>query len=323
MRGARHYVVPVMQWPIPRPDRLSAGLRVCLSAVRRRIFSAWWREIILIGILYGAYEFGRGAGDIDVQSALTNGRDILRLEKLWHLDPERLLNHALTHMTFLAVVASYFYSAMHYLVTPAVLIWMYRSHRESYGFARTALAISTAIGLVGYVLLPTAPPRMVRNSGLHDILAMTQAWGWWGDEGSVPRGWGSLTNQFAAMPSLHVGWALWCGVLIFLHAKHRWVRLLGASYPVLTTIVVMATGNHYLLDAIAGGLTVAVGALLTTALPDRFVTLPARKQKPSVQPTAIVHPATPVPATPLRLRPADERRPSPRSLADEYCRVDR
>ena len=260
--------------PFARPDRLSAGLRAVFGPIHRKIIGTWWRELILVGVLYGAYEVSRGLGDVDVSSALANGREILHLERVWHLDPERLLNEALHQATFFAVLSSYFYSAMHYLVTPTVLIWMYRRHRAHYGFARTALALSTAIGLVGYLLLPTAPPRMLAGSGLRDILADTQHWGWWGDDGSVPKGLGGLTNQFAAMPSLHVGWALWCGVLIALHAERRWVRILGASYPVITTLVVMGTGNHYLLDVIAGCLTMGLGALFTTAMPARFVTVP-------------------------------------------------
>ena len=193
---------------------------------------------------------------------------------MWHLDPERVLNEALHHVTFLAVIAAYFYSVMHYLVTPAVLIWLYRKHRDVYGTARTALAISTGLGLIGYLFVPTAPPRMLGNSGLRDILADTQAYGWWGDEGSVPRGLGGLTNQFAAMPSLHVGWAVWCGALLAMYARRRWVRVVGVAYPVLTTVVVMATGNHYFLDAVAGAVVMAIGALLTARVPARFTTLP-------------------------------------------------
>jgi hypothetical protein len=260
--------------PLTGTGRASAALRVCGRGLRRLVRTPWWREVVLIGVLYGVYELSRGFGDVDVGSAFANGHEILRLERLWHLDPERMLNQTLHQAKFLAVAASYFYSLMHYLVTPAVLIWMYRRHRDGYGFARTALALSTAVGLVGYLVLPTAPPRMIDSSGLRDILADTQGYGWWSDDGSVPRGMAGLTNQFAAMPSLHVGWAVWSGALIAVYARRRWVRALGIAYPVITTLVVMATGNHYLLDAVAGALTMAVGAVLAHALPARFVTVP-------------------------------------------------
>jgi len=231
--------------------------------------ATWRREILLVAILYGGYELARGMGDMSVRAALGNGREILHVERVWHLNPERVLNEAIEHVTWLAVGAAYFYSVMHYVVTPTVLIWMYRKHRAHYGPTRTALVLSTTLGLVGYLLLPTAPPRMLSHSGLQDTLADTQSYGWWGGEGSAPRGLGVLTNQFAAMPSLHVGWAIWCGALIAMYARRRWVRALGVGYPVATTIVVMATGNHYLLDAIAGAVTMGAGALLTAAFSRR------------------------------------------------------
>jgi hypothetical protein len=267
-----------------RGGSVSAGLRSHLGAAHRRLHqwargTTWWREILVIGVLYGAYELSRGLQSVDIGAAANNGREILHFERMWHLDPEQVLNQALAHTTVFAVLSSYFYSLMHYLVTPAVLIWMYRRHRTAYGTARTALAISTAVGLVGYFLLPTAPPRMLEGSGLRDTLADTQQWGWWGGEGSVPRGWGALTNQFAAMPSLHVGWAIWCGVLIAIYAQRRWVKILGIAYPLASTVVVMATGNHYLLDAIAGAITMAAGGLLAAALPKRHRLVPEAPER--------------------------------------------
>jgi PAP2 superfamily len=276
MNGAGHYVVPVMFSPLVRPDRLSAVLRACLRALRRRGLSTWWREIALIGVLYAAYEFSRGLGDVDVKSALSNGSEILHLERVWHLAPEHVLNQALTHMTVLAVAASYFYSLMHYIVTPAVLIWMYRSHKAQYGFARTALALSTAIGLVGYLVLPTAPPRMVNGSGLSDILADTQNWGWWSDDGSVPKGLGDLTNQFAAMPSLHVGWALAVAIALMGATRSRWRRL-WLLHPLITLFVVLVTGNHYWLDAIVA--TVLLSAVLAVQTGWRPATAPVPRPR--------------------------------------------
>ncbi len=268
------------------PGRSAGGIRATLAAVRKWLAPSrrggWWRELLLIGVLYGAYELVRGMGDVDIPSAFSNGRAIMHLERVWHVDPERFLNGMLGHATFLAVIASYFYSVMHYIVTPVVLVWMYRKHRPQYGPARTALAFSTTLGLLGYMLLPTAPPRMIAGTGLQDTLAATRDWGWWGGEGSVPRGLGALTNQFAAMPSLHVGWAIWCGVLIAMYARRRWVKALGIAYPIATTVVVMATGNHYLLDAVAGALTMGVGALLSAAFTRRRTPVPLAPARQSL-----------------------------------------
>ena len=223
----------------------------------------WTREIFFVAVLYVAYEISRGLHEGGLHAATRHGADILRWEQSAHLAPEHVLSHALIHLTFVAVIASYFYSTMHYLITPIVLVWMYRKHKADYGHARTVLAFGTVLGLIGFYFLPTAPPRLLPHSGVADVLLRVSDYGWWGGEGSVPRGLGAFTNQFAAMPSLHVGWALWCGVLIWRHASRTWLRWLGASYPVLTTIVVVATGNHYLVDAFAGVAVMGLGLLLT------------------------------------------------------------
>jgi hypothetical protein len=223
----------------------------------------WTREVLFVAVLYVAYEISRGLHNGGLHAATRNGSDILRWERAWDIDPEHFLTHLIAHLTVLAVLASYFYSVMHYVITPVVLVWMYRRHKESYGHARTVLAFGTILGLLGFYFVPTAPPRMLPHGGVTDVLLKFSQYGWWGDDGSVPRGLGSLTNQFAAMPSLHVGWALWCGVLIWRHASHTWLRRLGATYPVLTTVVVVATGNHYLIDALAGVAVMGLALLLT------------------------------------------------------------
>jgi hypothetical protein len=227
-----------------------------ISALR---FPRWLIELVLLGALYGAYEASRGLERSDLPTALRNGRGILDWERSWHLSPEHLLNQILAHSTPLAVASSYYYAALHYVITPIVLIWMYRRRAKHYWLARTSLVLSTALGLVGFYLLPTAPPRLLPGSGIRDTLADVHQWGWWSGAGSVPRGLGGLSNQFAAMPSLHVGWALWCGVLVVVYARRMWVRCLGAMYPLGTALVVLATGNHYVVDVVAGVVTMAVG----------------------------------------------------------------
>lgn len=247
----------------------------------------WLREVVLVGAIYGAYELSRGLQHGAVHIATRNGRDILHWEQSIDLAPEKLLTHALISVTPLAVVAAYFYSTMHYVITPVVLVWMYRCHARQYRTARTALAFSTLLGLIVFYLLPTAPPRLLAHAGIPDALFDVRHWGWWGGEGSVPRGLGGLTNQFAAMPSLHVGWALWCGFLLCRYSSRMLVRVLGVLYPLVTTFVVLATGNHYLLDAVAGAAVMAVGAGLALALRAVLARLrPAVDKPPATGPDA-------------------------------------
>ena len=115
---------------------------------------------------------------------------------------------------------------MHYVTTPLVLVWMYRWHGRHYRTARTALAISTMLSLIVFWRCPPHRRGCCSGANVPDALFQVRHWGWWGGDGSVPRGLGGLTNQFAAMPSLHVGWALWCGVLLWRYDSHR--RAAGA-----------------------------------------------------------------------------------------------
>jgi hypothetical protein len=224
----------------------------------------WWTELPLILLVYACYSAGRLLVRGDVSDAVDHGLAILRVEKALHLNAEHPLNRLFTHEPWLGVPADFWYASLHYLVTPLVLVWLFRSRAVRYRAARTWLMTSTFIGLIGFTLLPTCPPRLLdAGHGFVDTMAHYSSWGWWGGEASAPRGLGGMTNQYAAMPSLHVGWALWCGVMLWRFGGTRATRVAGALYPLVTTIVVMGTANHYLLDAVAGAAAMGAGLLLT------------------------------------------------------------
>jgi hypothetical protein len=217
------------------------------------------RELALVAIIYAAYDASRFFVEGRQSLAVSNARSLLHLEKALGISGEKTLNLALSAHSAPAVIADYLYATTHYLVTPVVLVWLWRRHRAAYATARTTLAVATVLGLVGFSLLPVAPPRML--PGFVDTMARYAGDGWWGVDASAPRGTGHLTNEFAAMPSLHVGWALWCGWQVVRWSRASVVRALGIAYPVVTTVVVVGTANHYLLDAVAGVAVVAVAAL--------------------------------------------------------------
>ncbi|WP_051943559.1 phosphatase PAP2 family protein [Streptacidiphilus rugosus] len=225
--------------------------------------SGWLRELLLVAGVYFAYDGSRLLVRNGLERAQRDATRLLDVEQWLHLDPERWLNADFSSHQWLGIPADFAYATLHYAVTPAVLIWLWRSHRAVYRRARTWLGISTVLALVGFVLFPAAPPRLLPAwFGFTDTMAQHAAVGWWGQSASAPAGLGSLTNEFAAMPSLHVGWALWCGLMLFAHAKDRTVRTLGLLYPVVIALVVMGTANHYLLDVLAGAGVVVVGRLL-------------------------------------------------------------
>ncbi|HTR71212.1 MAG TPA: phosphatase PAP2 family protein [Mycobacteriales bacterium] len=217
------------------------------------------REIVVIGAVYVLYDLTRYVIAGDHYRAVVNARSLIAWESSWHLDPEHYLNTVFSAHVVLGLPADYIYATMHYIITPAVLIWLWRRYPESYGPARTVLIVTTVIGLVGFSTFPVAPPRLF--GGYIDTMAKFSHYGWWSTAGSAPRGLGSDTNQYAAFPSLHVGWALWAGWQLYRHGQHRLTRLAGIAYPILTAVVVVATGNHYLIDVFAGVAVVGLGAL--------------------------------------------------------------
>ncbi|MFE0705192.1 phosphatase PAP2 family protein [Streptomyces sp. NPDC058872] len=224
----------------------------------------WWAELSLIVVVYAAYSGGRLLVRGDEASAVEHGLALLRWEQVLGIDIEAPLNRLFTDVAALGVPADFAYASLHYLVTPAVLVWLFHRRPGHYRAARTWLMASTLLGLVGFTLLPTCPPRLLAPvHGFTDTMAHFSAYGWWGAEASAPRGLGGLTNQYAAMPSLHVGWALWCGAMLWRHGRTPAAKLLGAAYPLVTTVVVMGTANHYLLDAVAGAAVMGAGSLLT------------------------------------------------------------
>jgi hypothetical protein len=223
----------------------------------------WWTELPLILLVYACYSAGRLLARGDVGTAVDHGLAILRIEKVLRINAEHPLNRLFRTEAWIGVPADFWYASLHYLVTPVLLVWLFRSRALHYRAARTWLMTSTFIGLIGFTLLPTCPPRLLAaEHGFVDTMAQYSSWGWWGGEASAPRGLGGMTNQYAAMPSLHVGWALWCGVMLWRHGGTRAAKTAGVVYPLVTTIVVMGTANHYFLDAVAGAAVMGVGLLL-------------------------------------------------------------
>jgi PAP2 superfamily len=231
-------------------------------------------EVALLVLLYFGYSVGRLLGHAGLPAATAHARDLLHVEVLLHLNIERHANEVLDSVPLLALIGSYWYALLHYIVTPVVLLWAYHARPLHYRRVRNALVLASAIGLVGFTLIPMAPPRML--PGYVDTLATTAQHGWWGGDASAPRGLGALTNQFAAMPSLHVGWALWCAWVVFTLANRRWVRIAAIAYPIGTTLVVVGTANHYVLDAVAGMLVMLVAIHVVDRLP-AVVRLPEQR----------------------------------------------
>ncbi|MCX5041756.1 phosphatase PAP2 family protein [Aldersonia sp. NBC_00410] len=244
---------------VPPDLPLTAGVRAphprrTVGAARR---PAWWLEIALIAACYAIYSMIRNhVGNVRV-AAYANADTIGHIENTLALDVERFLNDWLHGNPVFAVPACFYYASLHFVVTPALLIWLYVRRPQVYPRARTVLMLATGAALIGFYLTPTAPPRLIGGAfGLHDIMAEFADWGWWPPSGAPASD--AISNPYAAMPSVHCMWAIWVGLVIFACAQPIWVRVLGLAHPIITIVVVMATGNHFLLDAVAGAALLAI-----------------------------------------------------------------
>lgn len=188
--------------------------------------------------------------------------DLYRLERRLHLDVERTVNDAVAGSASnpFSTVANYLYATSHWGVTMTVLVWLYVARPRVYAPARTALLLTTLLGLLGYWLVPLAPPRFFPRLGFVDTVVRDHMWGSWGTAPVT-----ELSNEYAAMPSMHAAWSIWCAVVVALWARRTWVRVAALCYPVVVLVVILGTANHWLLHAVAGLVVVAAGAGLTVA----------------------------------------------------------
>jgi hypothetical protein len=246
--------------PQVRPRfRIPALLPPRLRSVRR---PRLWEEVLFIGASYFLYSLIRNGVPTHENLARLHARQILVAERWLHIDVELGLNKALAGVGWLAQTADYYYATMHFAVTIGVLAWLYIRRPLQYRPVRTVLYATNIIALVGFWLFPLEPPRM--RSGYIDTVVQFHTWGSWGSGGVD-----AASNQFAAMPSLHIGWSLWCAIVLVKLAKRTWVRVLGALYPVVTCLVIMATANHYILDAAGGVCALMLGFVVQRLLSGR------------------------------------------------------
>lgn len=216
-----------------------------------------WFEILLIAVSYWTYSLIRNAVPEQKSQALHNADWIWRVEHSLGIAVEKSVNHAVDSVTWLIVGMNYYYATLHFVVTLGVLVWLFRWHPGRYAAARLVLFATTAVALVGYYLYPLAPPRLMNGTTFIDTVVVHHTWG------SMASGdLKNMSNQYAAMPSMHIGWSLWCGLTIFALASVPWARVLGLLYPVATLVVIVATANHFWLDAVGGMICLAFGFLV-------------------------------------------------------------
>jgi hypothetical protein len=216
-------------------------------------------EVAGLAVLYGVYEVVRGVGGERFGEALHHTASIVALEKHLHLFCEQTVQNGAESVAFLPALLGFAYMALHFFGTAAFLVWLYRTRRDSFPLVRTTMIVSTALALVGYRLYPAAPPRLT-DLGFSDTVSSSTGLNLSSDA------LGALYNPIAAVPSLHFGYALIVGVSLAALAHRSWARILGAVYPFVMLAVIVATGNHFFVDAALGGLVALVAWLVARLL---------------------------------------------------------
>jgi hypothetical protein len=219
------------------------------------------RQFLIFGVAYALYQVVRGlVNGNDVAKASWNATKIIDLERTLHVFVEPSVQAWTSNVHWLMDGADWIYLNAHYVVTIGVLLFLYARRHSSFCFVRNTFVIAMAIALVGYAVFPTAPPRLMPEWGFTD--SIRDFTGFTVENHSVS----SLLNLYAAVPSIHVCFAILVGWPMAKLVRHAWAKALWIFYPLLVTFAVVATGNHYLTDAFLGAVTAGVSMLIADRL---------------------------------------------------------
>jgi PAP2 superfamily len=203
---------------------------------------------------FAVYEAARHAMEPNWAQAFVNARRIVSAEEVLGLAWEQSLQRAFLALPDLVAALNLFYFVGHFVFTGIFFVWLYRRSRDGFRSFRDGFLVATAISVLVHWLFPTAPPRLA-DVGLEDTLLLLSGI----DIGSPTSS--AYSNPVAAVPSLHAAYALGVGIGVIRYARSRWLRLAGVVYPPLVLLTIVVTGNHFVLDAIAGIAVLGAGFL--------------------------------------------------------------
>jgi hypothetical protein len=229
-----------------------------------RIAAGTWqrlvREICLIAVFAVIYEEIRVHMVQAGAAAASHALMIVSAEQALGLFREGAVQAAVIGNDTITDGFNAYYGGTHFLIPALVLAWLLFRHPAHYGRARTALAVTTGLAFVCFWLFPVAPPRLLpARFGILDTLVAPDGSGHFDSVLINAAG-----DKYASMPSLHVAWAVWCALALYPVVRHWALRAIVVAYPLMTTLVVVATGNHFFLDAIAGALLACAAWIGTT-----------------------------------------------------------
>lgn len=267
----------------------------------------WWKEVAFGVAVYAVYSavrnrFGSAGGDPG--PAFGHAKAIIHLERALHLYVEPHVQRWYLDLPGHGLIRAWnvYYGLAHFLVTFVALVWLFRRDPARYPLWRNTLAITTCVAVVGFAAYSLMPPRLLDDPGEFggcqiyaphaaaaaapgaldapgcdrygyvDTVARYGGWVSFGDEGMK-----EVSNQYAAMPSMHIGWSTWSALVLVPLLRRRWAKALAALYPMVTLACIVLTANHYWIDGVGGLVCLGVGFTLARAVTGRL--------RPAPQPT--------------------------------------
>ena len=246
-------------------DPTAFGTGEPATQIRARHRLLWIRETLLVVAFYYVYQGIRNianSGNVSPR-AFANANRLVALERNMHIFVEERVQQFFLSARWFIKAMNVYYGTLHFVITAGLLVWVYHYRHHAYRTIRNLLGATTGLALVGYWTFPLAPPRLYPCNCFEDTLDTIG--GLWSYNSPVAK---ALANPFAAMPSLHFGWALWCGLVFWTLTRRSWSKAMAFVYPLLTLLAIVVTANHYILDA-AGGAVIFCGALLLVRAVDR------------------------------------------------------
>jgi len=256
-----------------------------------------WVEIAMTLGFYLVYsavrnQFGSELGDEAKQAAYDNALDVIAVEKAIGLYHEEWVQALFIDWTWFIRFWNIFYGTAHFIVTIAVMVFLFLRFPRRYLMWRTVLACTTGLALIGFAAYPLMPPRLLPECesefGACDpeheyVDTLVDPGGWWSfDSGTMQ----SISNQYAAMPSLHIAWASWCALALYPVLRKRWQRILALAYPAATLFTIVVTANHYWIDGIGGLVVLAAGYAMARPLSKVLPGIPGDRDASAVSDAA-------------------------------------
>lgn len=224
----------------------------------RSLWDKGIREVAIVGAIFLCYRISSGALSHGFDLASQNAYDIVNLEKSLGIFFELDFQSFFLGNTFLIHLVNTIYTILYYPALIIFAIWAFIYHRQQYLVVRNVFVVSAAMAFICFALYPVAPPRMLPELGFIDTMAT---------HGAVNYGstfLSSLTNPYAAMPSCHFGWTMLIGIAIIHIAKAWWLKILGALLPLFMLVSILATANHFILDAVGGAMVIGLAYGIVT-----------------------------------------------------------